>query len=151
MTTSTAEGSRRWPEPVYLDASALVKLFVPEADSDALNHQLEGLSDVVLPDLAMTELASALSRRMREGVLASADARRVYAGAVRLHATLQSAELTPPVHRRAERLMLSQASPLRALDALHLATALVVGAETIVTFDARLRAAAESQGLFVAP
>ena len=55
------------------------------------------------------------------------------------------------MHRRAERLMLSLAVPLRALDALHLATALDSGAATIVTFDPRLRDAASSQGLFVAP
>jgi predicted nucleic acid-binding protein len=41
--------------------------------------------------------------------------------------------------------------PLRALDALHLATALDAGAATVVTFDPRLREAAASQGLLVAP
>lgn len=60
-------------------------------------------------------------------------------------------QLTPPIHRRAERLMLSLAVPLRALDALHLATALDAEAATVVTFDPRLRDAAGSQGLFVAP
>ena len=39
----------------------------------------------------------------------------------------------------------------RALDALHLATALAAEAATVVTFDPRLREAATSQGLFVAP
>ncbi len=38
-----------------------------------------------------------------------------------------------------------------ALDALHLATALDAKAATVVTFDPRLRDAASSQGLFVAP
>jgi predicted nucleic acid-binding protein len=47
--------------------------------------------------------------------------------------------------------MLSLRMPLRALDALHLATALDAHAATLVTFDARLRDAASSQGLFVAP
>ena len=47
--------------------------------------------------------------------------------------------------------MLSLATPLRALDALHLATALDAEAATVVTFDPRLRDAAGSQGLFVAP
>ncbi|MEO7273985.1 MAG: PIN domain-containing protein [Vicinamibacterales bacterium] len=62
-----------------------------------------------------------------------------------------SAELTPPIHRRAERLLLSLPIPLRALDALHLATALDAHAATVVTFDARVRQAAISQGLFVGP
>ena len=47
--------------------------------------------------------------------------------------------------------MLSLTIPLRALDALHLASALDAAAATIVTFDPRLRVAATSQGLFVAP
>ena len=47
--------------------------------------------------------------------------------------------------------MLSLPIPLRALDALHLATALDAEAATVVTFDPRLRDAAISQGLFVAP
>jgi predicted nucleic acid-binding protein len=60
-------------------------------------------------------------------------------------------ELTPPVHRRAEQLLLSLPMHVRALDALHLATAIETGAATIVTFDQSLRAVAAFQGLFVAP
>ena len=141
----------RWAEPVYLDASALVKLFVPEPESDDLNRALAGLTDVIVSDLALTEMASALGRRVRERRLTRDNARRLYREASRLHASSHRAELTPPIHRRAERLMLSLTTPLRALDALHLATALDVEAATVVTFDPRLREAAGSQGLFVAP
>jgi hypothetical protein len=141
----------RWAEPVYLDASALVKLFVPEPESDDLNRALAGLTDVIVSDLALTEMASALGRRVRERRLTRDNARRLYREASRLHASSNRAELTPPIHRRAERLMLSLTTPLRALDALHLATALDVEAATVVTFDPRLRDAASSQGLFVAP
>ena len=35
----SAGDSERWAEPIYLDASALVKLFVPEPGSDDLNHR----------------------------------------------------------------------------------------------------------------
>ncbi|MEO7891411.1 MAG: type II toxin-antitoxin system VapC family toxin [Vicinamibacterales bacterium] len=142
---------QRWAEPVYLDASALVKLLVPEQESDALNQALAGLTDVVVSDLALTEVASALGRRTREKRLTHTDAKRLYREASKLHASSRQAELTPPVHRRAERLMLSLTIPLRALDALHLATALDAQAATVVTFDPRLRDAASSQGLFVAP
>jgi hypothetical protein len=47
--------------------------------------------------------------------------------------------------------MLSLPLPLRALEALHLATALDEQAATVVSFDPRLRDAAASQGLFVSP
>jgi len=141
----------RWAEPVYLDASALVKLFVPEAESDELNQALAGLTDVIVSDLALTEMASALGRRAREQLLTRAEEQRLYREATKLHVSSHQAELTPPIHRRAERLMLSLTIPLRALDALHLATALDAEAATVVTFDPRLREACASQGLFVVP
>ncbi len=141
---------KRWAEPVYLDASALVKLFVPEPESEALNRALAGLTDVIVSDLALTETASALGRRVREDRLTRDQARRLYREASKLQTSVHHAELTPPIHRRAERLLLSIATPLRSLDALHLATALDAEAATVVSFDPRLRDAAGSQGLFVA-
>jgi uncharacterized protein len=149
--TVRAEGSgRSWPEPVYLDASALVKLFVPEPESDALNAALVGAEDVIISDLALTEVAAALGRRMREHRFALADARRIQGEAEKLARACHRTELTPPIHRRAERLLLtSRDVPLRTLDALHVATALVTDAATLVTYDPRLRTAAVAQGLFV--
>lgn len=137
--------------PIYLDASALVKLIVPEPESDALNHALVGVEDVVLSDLAVSETASALGRRRREGLLTQAQSRRLYREAQKLAESCRGAEVTPPVHRRAERLLLTASAPLRTLDALHVALALEAGAATVVTYDPRLRDAAAAQGLFVAP
>ena len=141
----------RWVEPLYLDASALVKLFVPESESDALNQALLGAKDVILSDLSLTEMASALGRRTREGLLAGRHARRLHREAVKLATSCRHVELTPPIHRHAERLLLSLLVPLRALDALHLASALDAEAATLVTFDPRLRDAATALGLLVAP
>ncbi|HJS75186.1 MAG TPA: type II toxin-antitoxin system VapC family toxin [Vicinamibacteria bacterium] len=144
--------AEKWAGPIYLDASAVVKLFVPEPDSDDLNEALVGAEDVILSDLALTETASALGRRAREGLLASPESTRLHREAAKLAASCRRAELTPPVHRRAERLLLtSRETPLRALDALHIALALDADAATLVTYDPRLRAAAVMHGLFVAP
>jgi len=140
-----------WVDPLYLDASALVKLFVQEAESDSLNEALLGARGVILSDLALTEMASALGRRTREGTLTPLQANRLHREALKLATSCRHVELTPPVHRRAEKLLLSTPMPIRALDALHLATALESGAATIVTFDQNLRDVAASQGLFVAP
>jgi predicted nucleic acid-binding protein len=137
--------------PIYLDASALVKLLVPERESDPLNQTLLGAEDVVVSDLALTETASALGRRRREQRLLPAESRRLYREAQKLAAACRRAEITPAVHRRAERLLLAASLvPLRTLDALHVALALEAGAATLVTYDPRLREAASSQGLFVA-
>lgn len=144
--------SATWAQPIYLDASALVKLFVPEPESEALNQALIGATDVILCDLALTEMASALGRRTREGRLPLGESRRLYREAENLAASCDRVELTPPIHRRAERLLLSSLDvPLRTLDALHVAAALDAEVATLVTYDPRLRRAAASQGLFVAP
>jgi uncharacterized protein len=145
-------GDRGWVEPIYLDASALIKLFVPEPESDDLNERLLDAEDVVVSDLALTEVSSALGRRVREGVVAPAAARRVMHAATDLAESLRRAELTPPVHRRAERILLTSShQALRALDALHLALALQSDAATFVSYDERLARAAAAHHLFVAP
>jgi uncharacterized protein len=141
-----------WVEPIYLDSSAFVKLFVKEAGSGVLNVALSAAAEVILADLTFTELASALSRRTREGNLTVAASRAIYRQVEKLGDSYRRVEITPPIHRRAERLLLTSTKiPLRALDALHIATALDADAATIVSFDERLREAAKSQGLFVAP
>jgi len=141
-----------WAGPLYLDASALVKLLVSEHDSDALNDALAGALDVVISDLALTELASALGRRTRERTVTPTQARTLQREAEGLAARCRRAEMTPAVHRRAERLLLaSRTTPLRSLDALHLALAIDAHAATLVTFDVHLRAAAAGHGITVAP
>lgn len=148
----TGRDDGRWAAPVYLDTTALVKLFVPEPESDALNRALVDAGAVILSDLALTEMASALGRRTREGLLEPVAARRLHRRAVKLSDSCKRAELVPEVHRHAERLLLTARDlSLRALDALHVALAVESGAATLVTYDARLRKAAASYGLFVAP
>ena len=140
--------------PLYCDASALAKLFLPEAGSSELNDRLAGRDDVLISDLAVTEVASALARRMRESDLPSGAARRVYR---RILATVaegafRRVDLLASTHRDAERLLLaSGATPLRAADALHLALALGAGAGTVLTFDRSLARAALAQSLGVWP
>ena len=132
----------------------MVKLFVPEPESDEFNRRVEGRTDLLLSDLTITETAAALARRLREGALSREIARRV------LHAILERVndgaydrvELTRDVHRHAERLLLSLVDvPLRAADALHLALATSARAGSLASFDARLAAAARATGLAVYP
>ena len=65
------------PGPVYFDSSALIKLYVPEPGSDELNRSVEGRNDLLVSDLALTEVVSAVARRLREGGLTLAIARRL--------------------------------------------------------------------------
>ena len=139
---------------MYCDTSALLKSFVNEPGSDDINSLLVGRDDVLVSELAITELVSALSRRVREGTVTRGIAGQIYRSVVRrLDATIgPRLDLTPGVHRHAENLMMTLGDvPLRAADALHLALATLAGARSLVSFDSRLSTAARAAGLAVYP
>ena len=123
---------------IYLDASALVKIVVAEPESGALLAFLRSRPERMSSALSLTEVPRALRR-------AHFDA------AVRRRAQRVLARLAlVDVDRR----ILSAAAalePLRTLDAIHLATALVVREDLdgLVTYDRRLAAAAERLDLEV--
>ena len=114
--------------PVYLDTSALAKLYVPETGSDELEAALLGRRDLIVSDLALTELTSAVVRRAREGAMREADVARVFRRALRdlTAGEFLRAELTGNVHREAERLLLGLGArvPLRACRFVALGTCL---------------------------
>jgi hypothetical protein len=142
------------PGPVYLDASALLKLYLPEEGSAELDRALRGRTDLLVADLAVTEIASALSRRAREGSFPSGRARKVHDELLRglQVGPYERVELAGEVHRAAERLLFGRLDlALRAADALHLALATASRAESLATFDTRLHLAARAQGLVTHP
>jgi len=142
------------PGPLYCDTSALLKLYLPEPGSDAFNRMVEGRDDLLVSDLAVTEVVSALARRLRQDAITRETARRVqHAIAGRLDGGAYGRiELTRDVHRRAEHFLLSLTKiQLRAADALHLALATSARAASVASFDVRLGAAARAIGLAVHP
>ena len=142
------------PGPLYCDTSALLKLYLPEPGSDAFNEVVEDRDDVLVSDLAVTEIISAIARRLRQGSLSREAARRLQHAIIgRLdEGVYHRLELTREVHRRAEHVLLSlPETPLRAADALHLALATSARAASLASFDARLAAAARAVGLAIYP
>jgi predicted nucleic acid-binding protein len=132
----------------------LLKLYLPEAGSDEFNEVVEGRDDVHVSDLTVTEIVSAVARRLRQGSLTREGARRLqHAILGRLdEGVYHRIELTRDVHRRAEHFLLTvQEAPLRAADALHLALATSARAASLASFDARLAGAARAAGLAVYP
>lgn len=140
--------------PVYLDTSALVKLYLPEARSEEVNDALVGRRDLMVSDLSITEVVSAVARRRREGQMEEPVARRLYRRLLddREAGYCLLLNASPRVHREAERLLLSLADvSLRAADAIHLAMALLAEARSVATFDRRMSRAVESYGLAAFP
>jgi len=135
---------------VYIDSSALAKLYVPEPESDTLEAFLKGRQDLMISELAITEVLSAVARRRREGMITAHQALDIR-DAVLADAdsgSFHRLDMSPVVHREAERLLFHiESVALRTLDALHVAAALLALATHVVTYDARMRAAALHAGL----
>ncbi len=123
----------------YLDSSAIVKLALREAESSSLRRYLRTRRPLVSSALARTEVARALlpagTDALTRGRLALApiDLLRVS------DRVLTAAGILEPLD-------------LRSLDAIHLATAIQLGGDlgTLVTYDVRMREAAQVIGLRVA-
>ncbi|MEM9036554.1 MAG: type II toxin-antitoxin system VapC family toxin [Actinomycetota bacterium] len=121
----------------YLDTSALVKLVVAEAETEALQAWLAGAErDPVACDLVRTELVRAVRRSAPDRMVRT---RQVLDGLTLL-------DLTASVLDTAGRL---DPPELRSLDALHISSALTLGDDLdgIVTYDGRLTATAEANGV----
>lgn len=159
MTGSEKRSGGRLRGPVYLDASALAKLYLPEAESDSLEQALLGRRDLQVSNLAVTEVISAAARRRREGLLTAAQLSRLHSALlddVSEEGAFLRLDLDPSVHREAERLLVGGTAQegvqgLRAADALHLALAVTATARTLVTFDRRLAHAGRMAGLHLFP
>jgi hypothetical protein len=125
---------------VYLDASAVVKVITPEPESSALVRMLAPRAEQATSALCLAEVPRAL-RRMHATPTTMRRAERALQQLTLIHvdrAILETAgELVSP--------------DLRTLDAVHLASALSLGAEleAVVTYDRRLAAAARAAGVAV--
>jgi predicted nucleic acid-binding protein len=126
------------PQFQYLDASAIVKLVLHEPESTALRRHLRRTADAASSGLAWAEVPRAV-RRSEPTAL-----QRVQPVLDRLLAVA----VTPDIIAQAARL---DPSELRTLDAIHVVSAASLGSDlaSLVTYDARMAAAAVARGLSV--
>jgi uncharacterized protein len=121
---------------LYLDTSAAMKILIDEPESDALLRELTGSDHrLVASWLLHTELHCAAGRTP---AVIAIDAVNSVLDAVTL------ADLT-----RGDLLVAGTHAPLRSNDAIHLATALRLGVDAIVSYDNELSRAAVAAGLRV--
>lgn len=138
---------------VYLDTSALLKRYVPEAHSDAFEEYLAPLMPAVVSRLTLVELRSGLARKRREGAIA-ADREQAAVTEIRIDVQdglLQVQPSTDQHFNDAFRLIDQLPDiPLRTLDALHLAIAQSIRAQELATADDTMARAAAALGMRVA-
>ncbi|MHB2018897.1 MAG: type II toxin-antitoxin system VapC family toxin [Candidatus Xenobia bacterium] len=143
----------------YWDTSALVKLYVSETDShaflDLAARQTETPSTSIL---TCVEMLVTLHRKEADHVLHTGQAQAIYArfaahvGAKRISLLPAGFDCIKASERVVETAWhASPPVPIRSLDALHVATAIVGGARAIVTADARQRSVAAAMQLPTLP
>lgn len=133
---------------VYFDASAVVKLLLPEDDRTLALTLWEAGTASLASTLTLAEVHAAVSAAVRS--------RRIVGGVDALHDAIDDLwsrlwviPLDDTIARAAGRL--SRRHHLSGADAVHLASAIAVAPVLMVTWDQRLAAAALAEGLSVAP
>ena len=135
---------------LYLDTSALVKLYVREGGTEETRTKLDAASMVATSRVAYPEARAALARRQREAAITRAALARAVTALDRDLARFVVVELSAKVAKRAGEL--AERRALRGFDAIHLASALEVEeltglVATFCCFDDRLREAASAEKL----
>jgi len=138
----------------FWDTSAVVPLCVIEPATGQARQLAEADPALVVWWGTRIECVSALARARREGRIPAESETLARRSLVALRGSWSEVLPSEVVRERAERLL--SLHPLRAGDALQLASALVwsreqTGAHGFVSFDERLRAAAQREGFAVLP
>ena len=132
----------------YIDTSVLVAYYVPEVGSDAVQRTLSRLRRSVISPLVEVELLSALSRKVRTDELDITEASKA-ASLFDLHLADQLFQIVPVAareYRIAHEWIRQFDTPLRTLDALHLA-ATFCNDLTLLTADESLAQCAKHLGV----
>jgi predicted nucleic acid-binding protein len=136
---------------VYVDSAYIAKYYVNEQDAPAVRQLIRGAADVRSSYWAVVEVTCVFHRHVRERSLTAVQGRELM-DTFRSHVEAELWSLMPVtkalLHKTALLIRrLAPSVPLRAGDAIHLATALDAGETEIWTNDRHLLAAAEVVGL----
>jgi len=132
---------------LFLDASALTKSYIPEAGTATIVARCEEAEVVVLSVLAAPEVISAFNRLRREGKLSQDDYEALKKQLAEDLKNSTIVALTQSVIDKSIQSM--ERAPLRASDAIHIASAMEAAPDRFLSGDRRQCAAARLMGLTV--
>jgi predicted nucleic acid-binding protein len=130
---------------VLFDSSALLKRYLAEPGSPLVLALAERVSELCVAAHCKAELSSALNRQRHDGLLEDADYRRTWAEVCADFDVFTVVAFSGRVETAAVTAM--ERVRLRAMDALHVATAQAASVELFVTADQRQARAADAMGL----
>ena len=139
---------------LYLDTSALVKLYVAEEGSPIVHQAVANATSVATSAIAYVEARAAFARRRRDGSLPVQEYRRILRDLDADWEHYLRIDVTEPLIREAAEL--AERHRLRAYDAIHLASAQVVKERLLepvvfASWDKTIEAAARRHGLHPLP
>ena len=135
---------------LYLDTSVLAALYMPEHKSDKIQNFVSGKGKTAISSLTEVEFSSAVSRRTRMKEISNEDGLQVISR-FQVHVKSRLFEIYPIMQREydlAREWIGKLDTPLRILDALHLAVAFSHQL-FLVTADVSFAAAAKKLGIKV--
>lgn len=130
---------------MLFDTSALTKRYSAETGHDQVLALFSRASSLFVAAHCRAEVASALLRRRREGILSTTDFDRTWSMACEDIADMERVNVDAHVERFAFAAM--EQTPLRAADALHIGSALSARVDLFVTCDPQQAEAARRLGL----
>ncbi len=135
---------------LYLDSSALVKLYLQEAETPAVEALVLKHDPLLFVSIvAYPEVLSTLARALRDHRISKPDHQLAKRRFLRDWTRMNMVELSPSVLGLAPALI--DKHGLRGFDAVHLCSALWLGRPYFLCFDQRLGAAALAEGLTLVP
>jgi hypothetical protein len=132
---------------VFFDTSALTKRYVEEEGSDQVRDLCAQADALGVSVLVLPELISTLCRLVREGRLSAEDYQSLKAAVQTDLSDADLCDVSQEIFEQAIRCL--EAHPLRALDALHVGSALIYQPDLFVSADRRQIEAADREGIVV--
>jgi uncharacterized protein len=132
---------------VFFDSSAFVKRYVREEGTDLVLSWCDQAGELCLSGIALPEIISAFCRLQRENLISPLQYRHLKTMLMTDITDAAICDITPEVMRHS--IIALESNLLRAMDAIHIGSALTLQVDIFVSADARQCAAASQSGLRV--
>ncbi len=132
---------------LYFDSSALTKRYISEKGSDQVDRLFLEADAIVISSIGLAEIISAFSRLRREKKLNAVSYQKCKRAVIKDFAAFEMCQLSPEVLRTTIHVL--ERSQLRAVDALHVASAINTKVSRFVSSDAKQILAAKKFNLTV--
>ena len=130
---------------LFLDTSSFAKRYIEEEGSDGVDRLMFTASELFLSILCIPELFSALNRRLRERGISRSDYSAIKRRIALDIRDINLVQVTSEIVQSS--IIVMERSPVRALDALQIASALACHPDVFVSSDERQLQAAKASGL----